>query len=71
MGFFSKRRQQPQPIEIKGRQLECPICRNDTFFIKKTLLNTRLLSFLELDWANRNATCFVCSDCTHISWFDT
>jgi hypothetical protein len=31
-------------------------------------LNTAIATFFNFDWANKSATCFVCSNCTHISW---
>lgn len=60
---------EPQIIEVKGHQLSCPICGNRTFFTRQAQLNTAVATFFNLDWANRSATCFVCSECTHISWF--
>jgi hypothetical protein len=67
MGLFIK--SDPQTIEVKGNELICPICRNKYFWTRKAQLNTAVASFFNLDWANRSATCFVCSECTHISWF--
>jgi predicted nucleic-acid-binding Zn-ribbon protein len=60
---------EPQAIEVKGHQLSCPICGNKAFFTRQAQLNTAGATFFNLDWANRSATCFICSDCTHISWF--
>ena len=67
MGFFNK--QKPQTVDVKGNALRCPVCNNDQFYTKRAQLNTALASFFNLDWANRSATCFICSNCTHISWF--
>ena len=69
MGLFSEEETAPQPVEIKGHKLRCPVCNNGLFYSRQALLNTAVATFFNLDWANRNATCFVCSDCTHISWF--
>lgn len=60
---------EPQSVEVKGHILKCPVCNNATFYSRKAQLNTSLATFFNLDWANRSATCFVCADCTHISWF--
>lgn len=60
---------EPNTIAIKGHQLKCPVCGNLYFQSKRVLLNTRLATFFDLDWINRSATCLICSECTHISWF--
>jgi hypothetical protein len=67
MNLFKK--SEPNTVSVKGHELKCPVCGNEYFWTKRVLLNTALATFFNLDWANRNATCFVCSDCTHISWF--
>lgn len=33
------------------------------------MLNTRGMTFLKLDWADRSAKVLVCANCTHITWF--
>ena len=58
-----------ETVNIKGHDLICPICKNNYFYSRKAQLNTAAASFFNLDWANRSATCFVCTQCTHISWF--
>ena len=67
MGLFKK--EVPQPVEVKGKQLVCNHCSNDMFWTRKIQLNTPGLTFLNLDWMNKSATTFVCSECTHIHWF--
>ncbi len=59
----------PQSISIKNHDLVCPICQNNQFWTRQAQLNTAAATFFNLDWANKSATCFVCSECTHISWF--
>lgn len=59
----------PQPITIRNHDLNCPVCSNNLFWTRQAQLNTAVASFFNLDWANKSATCFVCSECTHISWF--
>jgi len=58
-----------QTVDIKGHELRCPICNNNRFSSRRAQLNTAVASFFDFDWANRSATCYVCSECTHISWF--
>jgi len=67
MAIFKKA--EPQTVVVKENELRCPICNNDLFWQKKVQLNTTIATFFGLDWANRSATCFVCSNCTHILWF--
>lgn len=67
MSLFKE--EEPQPVEVLGKELKCPVCSNQLFWSRKAQLNTAIASFFNLDWANRSATCFICSECTHISWF--
>lgn len=67
MELFKK--SEPQTIEVLGEQLKCPVCRNELFWTRQAQLNTSVATFFNLDWANKSATCFVCSKCTHITWF--
>lgn len=52
-----------------GKPLKCLVCGNDTFFERKAQLNTRALTFFNLDWANKTADCLVCESCGYIHWF--
>jgi hypothetical protein len=56
-------------VEVKGKNLVCPVCSNEHFWQREALLNTSVATFFGLDWANRSAKCFVCSDCKYIFWF--
>ena len=60
---------EPQTVQVKGKDLCCPVCANKYFFSRQAQLNTSVASFFGFDWANRSASCFVCSDCTYIFWF--
>jgi hypothetical protein len=59
----------PEMVTIKGHELVCPVCSNKTFWQGRAQLNTAVASLFNLDWTNHSATYFVCSSCTHISWF--
>jgi len=67
MGLFDKK--EPETIHVEGHALVCPICKATLFWKREAQLNTSVASFFNLDWDNKTATCFVCSKCTHISWF--
>jgi len=67
MKLFKKK--EPQPVEVLGNQLKCPVCGGEHFWSKRAQLNSALATFFDLDWTDRSATCFVCSQCTYIFWF--
>jgi len=54
---------------IKGKPLTCRVCDHDKFWTRKTLMNTPGLSFFGFEWANREATNYVCDECGYIHWF--
>lgn len=57
--------------KVAGVILECPVCQNSEFWTRKTLMNTPGLTFLNLEWANKLSTNYVCSNCGHVLWFLT
>ena len=67
MKLFKKK--EPQPIEVNGHSIVCPVCHNDRFWIRRAQLNSAVSTFFNLDWTDRSATCFVCSECSYIFWF--
>jgi predicted nucleic-acid-binding Zn-ribbon protein len=52
-----------------GMPLACPHCGGDRFESRPVQLNTRVLTFLKLDWMNRTATALACQRCGMIQWF--
>lgn len=68
MGLFSKDKVAEQ-VFLKGKKLKCGICANDQFFHREALLNTKAASILNVDWANKSANCYVCTNCSNIQWF--
>ncbi|NLU66643.1 hypothetical protein [Streptomyces sp. HNM0574] len=60
-----------RPVQVFAgeHQLTCPLCRNDAFLERPIKLNTTGMSFLNLDWANRDADGFICTECGRIEWF--
>jgi hypothetical protein len=60
----------PEPVTLPhGQNLSCDTCKNQLFESHRWKLQTTGMSFLNLDWANRDATCFVCATCRRIHWF--
>ena len=52
-----------------GAPLKCPVCSNEDFVEGKAQLNTRVMSFLNFDWANPSAYYYTCTRCGHLLWF--
>lgn len=61
--------QKGDAYEVFGKKLVCPICENDTFLTRETLMNTAGMAFFNLEWANRAATNYICDQCGYIHWF--
>lgn len=53
----------------RGQKLECIICKGTKFWTRETLMNTKGMSFLNLDWANKTATNYICNQCGYVHWF--
>ena len=58
-----------QEFEIGGAHLECMHCRSKRFTEGSALLNTRGLTFFNLDWLNRAARVLACANCGFLHWF--
>jgi predicted nucleic-acid-binding Zn-ribbon protein len=54
---------------IEGNKLACPICKNDKFWARETLMNTKGMTFLKLEWANKEAQNYICDGCGYVYWF--
>ncbi len=67
--FQKKEEREPEPAFILDRPLKCAFCGQTTFWKRESQLHTKLLTFFELEWMNKTATCYVCSHCGHVHWF--
>lgn len=54
---------------INGHALTCPVCRSTRFWTRRSLLNTKGMTFMDLDWLNKEADNYVCDTCGYIMWF--
>ena len=52
-----------------GKPVSCLHCSGTEFDEGKVLLNTTVLTLLDLDWADRKATILSCRACGRIEWF--
>ncbi len=67
MGLFGQ--DDPEAVEVAGRQLECRVCGHTEFWHRRAQLNTAVMSFFDFDWANATADCQVCARCGYVHWF--
>ena len=58
-----------EPVTINGKPVQCAHCNNAEFLTRNALLNTRLMTYLNLDWLNKSARVHVCAACGHLEWF--
>jgi hypothetical protein len=56
-------------VERGSHQLTCPICGGQQFHSRKSLLNTRGLTFFNLDFFNKRANNYICAGCGYVFWF--
>ena len=54
---------------VAGIQVKCSHCGGVDFDDGYAMLNTAGLTFLGLDWANREANLMICTKCGHVEWF--
>lgn len=55
-------------VFIRGKQLKCLICEGTHFTIRKTLLNTRMMTFLHFEEKDSEVINYICEKCGHILW---
>ena len=56
-------------VMVDGHKLKCPVCGNEKFWHRTTLMNTRGATFLKWDWVNKSSNNYVCSNCGYVFWF--
>jgi hypothetical protein len=56
-------------VTLDGKPLKCPVCGNEGYQERASLLNSRGGEFFGLAWAEDNATNFVCAKCGYVYWF--
>lgn len=56
-------------FKVAEHIIKCVQCGNPHFERGSAQLNTAVLTFLDLDWANRSAYLLSCKQCSHVMWF--
>ena len=64
-----KKNDVPASYSTAGKNIKCQHCGNDKFTTRRAQLNTKGLTFLDLDWANPAADVLICSNCGFLHWF--
>jgi predicted nucleic-acid-binding Zn-ribbon protein len=54
---------------VAGKAVRCAHCAHEQFVEGRAQLNTAGMTFLNLDWANRQAATLTCTRCGRIEWF--
>ena len=60
---------QGRSFAVQGHPIVCTQCGGKQFTSRRILLNTRGLTFLNLDWLNESATALICDRCSFIQLF--
>ena len=60
---------EPTEYSVAGRPVRCPHCGERRFSPGSALLNTRMRSAFNIDWADPPATILICGECSRIEWF--
>ncbi len=61
--------QKASQTQHAGYSLKCPVCGGENFHHRESLLSTRMMTLIKLDWANPRADIYICDTCRHILWF--
>ena len=59
----------PRSYQVAGAVLRCPVCQHDKFARGSAQLNTAGMTFVGLDWAQREVTTLACVQCSRLEWF--
>jgi hypothetical protein len=67
MPFFGK--EEPEPVSVHDRPLQCVVCRHDTFYRRQSQLPGRMATIFNVEWIAPVCDCVICSQCGHVHWF--
>jgi hypothetical protein len=56
-------------FKVGATPVRCSQCGGNHFDTADALINTRGLTFVGLDFADRGANLLICTACTHVEWF--
>lgn len=67
--FDISKKEEPETMEINGKEFTCQVCGGDKFWRTEAQLNKSVTTFFKLDWTDISAVCLVCDHCGYIHWF--
>ncbi|MBK7908304.1 MAG: DNA-binding protein [Gemmatimonadetes bacterium] len=59
----------PRRYQVAGRALKCPMCGHDHFARGEAQLHSMGMTFVGLEWAQKEATTLACAQCSRVEWF--
>jgi hypothetical protein len=60
---------EPVEVDFDGQTMQCAMCKAQRFWHRRAQLHTAFLTFLDLEWMNDSADCYVCDRCGYVHWF--
>jgi uncharacterized protein YbaR (Trm112 family) len=57
-------------FNVKGIDVQCPICHGTLFWEGRAQLNTAGMAFFNLEFLNKEIQILTCDHCNHVLWFD-
>jgi len=68
---YTERRERPlgESYAAADRPVICLHCGGQRFTSRSAMLNSRVLTLIDLDWLDRSATALICTKCTEIRFF--
>lgn len=64
-----KKNDVPARYSVVGKPIICQHCGNNLFTTRRAQMNTKGLTFLDLDWANPAADVLIFTNCGFLNWF--
>lgn len=64
-----KKWEEAQIRYMHKKEIICPICGNNEYKARRTLLTTKVAAYFETEVFGHTARNFICTKCKHILWF--
>jgi hypothetical protein len=61
----------PFKYSLNGKDFSCSHCGNELFYKNKGQTNTRLSTFMGLDFLDEQMTILICSECGLLFWMNS
>ena len=64
-----KKWEEPQKRYFYDKEILCPICQNNEFKARRTLMAKKTAAIFDVEYLSHSARNFICTKCKHILWF--